>query len=37
LPFVIGVRTVETHCARLIAKLDLSGMKDLRRHAITKL
>lgn len=30
----ISVRTVETHCARIIAKLDLNGMKDLRRHAI---
>jgi DNA-binding NarL/FixJ family response regulator len=32
----IGVRTVETYCARMIAKLDLDGMKTLRRYAIRK-
>jgi DNA-binding NarL/FixJ family response regulator len=31
---VISVRTVETYYARLIDKLDLDGMKELRRHAI---
>ena len=30
----ISTRTVETHCTRAIEKLDLKGMKDLRRHAI---
>jgi len=30
----ISVRTVETHCTRAIEKLDLGGMKDLRRFAI---
>lgn len=30
----ISVRTVETHCTRAIEKLDLNGMKALRRHAI---
>jgi two-component system invasion response regulator UvrY len=33
---VIGVRTVETYCARMIEKLDLDGMKALRRYAIRK-
>lgn len=30
----ISVRTVETYCQRLAAKLDLDGMKALRRYAI---
>jgi DNA-binding NarL/FixJ family response regulator len=30
----ISTRTVETHCTRAIEKLDLNGMKALRRHAI---
>ena len=30
----ISVRTLETHCTRAIEKLDLGGMKGLRRHAI---
>ncbi len=30
----ISVRTVETYFARIIAKLDLDGMKELRRYAI---
>lgn len=30
----ISIRTVETHCARAIEKLNLNGMKELRRHAI---
>lgn len=30
----IGVRTVETYYARIISKLDLDGMKALRRYAI---
>jgi len=30
----IGSRTVETYCARIIEKLELSGMKALRKHAI---
>ena len=30
----ISVRTVETHFARMIAKLKLDGMKELRRYAI---
>lgn len=30
----IGVRTVETHCERTIAKLNLAGMRELRRRAI---
>lgn len=33
---MIGVRTVETYTARIIAKLDLDGMKALRRYAIRK-
>jgi len=33
---VIGVRTVETYCARIIEKLGLDGMKALRRYAIRK-
>jgi len=33
---VIGVRTVETYYSRIIAKLDLDGMKALRRYAIRK-
>lgn len=32
----ISVRTVETYCARLAAKLELDGMKALRRHAIRR-
>lgn len=32
----ISVRTVETHYARMIAKLSLDGMKELRRYAIKK-
>jgi len=32
----ISVRTVETHYARMIAKLKLNGMKELRRYAIKK-
>jgi len=32
----ISVRTVETYCARLADKLDLDGMKALRRYAIRK-
>lgn len=31
----ISPRTVETYCYRMIEKLDLSGMKALRRHAIS--
>ena len=31
----ISVRTLETHCTRAIEKLNLGGMKDLRRFAIT--
>ena len=31
----VSPRTVESYCYRMIEKLDLSGMKDLRRHAIT--
>lgn len=30
----LSVRTVESYCARAIEKLDLAGMKDLRRYAI---
>ena len=30
----ISIRTVETHFVRIIAKLKLGGMKELRRHAI---
>ncbi len=30
----ISVRTVESYCARIISKLDLNGMKTLRRYAI---
>lgn len=30
----ISIRTVETHCTRAIEKLNLNGMKALRRHAI---
>jgi len=30
----ISVRTVETYCARIIDKLELDGMKALRRYAI---
>lgn len=30
----ISIRTVETHCVRIIAKLKLDGMKELRRYAI---
>ena len=32
----ISVRTVETYCARLATKLELDGMKALRRYAIRK-
>jgi DNA-binding NarL/FixJ family response regulator len=32
--FAISVRTVETYYARIIDKLNLDGMKELRRHAI---
>ena len=32
----ISVRTVETYCGRLIEKLALSGMRDLRRIAIAE-
>ncbi len=32
--FFISVRTVETYCARIIDKLNLDGMKELRRYAI---
>lgn len=32
----ISVRTVETYCARLATKLELDGMKALRRYAIHK-
>lgn len=32
--FDIGLRTVETYYARIIDKLKLDGMKDLRRYAI---
>lgn len=30
----IGVRTVDSYCARILVKLGLTGMKELRRHAI---
>ena len=30
----ISVRTVEGYCSRIIDKLDLSGMKELRLFAI---
>lgn len=30
----ISIRTVETHCTRAIEKLNLNGMRALRRHAI---
>ncbi|MGC8491301.1 MAG: response regulator [Syntrophobacteraceae bacterium] len=32
----ISVRTVETYCSRMILKLGLNGMKELRRYAIQK-
>jgi FixJ family two-component response regulator len=32
--FGIGLRTVETYYARIMEKLDLDGMKELRRYAI---
>jgi DNA-binding NarL/FixJ family response regulator len=32
--FGISVRTVETYFSRIISKLNLPGMKELRRHAI---
>ncbi len=32
--FGISVRTVETYCSRIITKLELEGMKELRRFAI---
>lgn len=32
----ISVRTVETYCARLVAKLELEGMRALRHYAIRK-
>jgi DNA-binding CsgD family transcriptional regulator len=33
---VLGIssRTVESYCSRIIAKLDLDGMKGLRKYAI---
>jgi len=34
--FGISVRTVESYFSRIIAKLGLAGMKELRRHAITR-
>ena len=34
LRFGVSVRTVETYCSRIMHKLDLDGMKALRRHAI---
>lgn len=30
----VSARTVESYCARIIAKLGLNGMAELRRHAI---
>jgi len=30
----VSPRTIESYCARMIEKLGLSGMKELRRHAI---
>lgn len=30
----VSVRTVESYCARMMEKLDLDGMRALRRHAI---
>ena len=30
----VGVRTVESYCARILVKLDLDGMKTLRKYAI---
>jgi DNA-binding NarL/FixJ family response regulator len=30
----ISARTVETYCSRIMAKIDLAGMKELRRYAI---
>ena len=30
----LSVRTVETYCARIYDKLELSGMKELRRFAM---
>jgi len=33
----VSPRTVESYCYRMIEKLDLAGMKDLRRHAIASL
>ncbi len=32
----ISVRTVETHCSRIIIKLNLDGMKALRKYAISE-
>lgn len=31
----VSVRTVESYCARIIDKLELNGMKALRKHALT--
>ena len=31
----VSPRTVESYCARMIEKLDLNGMKELRRQAIS--
>lgn len=33
----VSPRTVETYCTRLLDKLGIAGMKDLRRHAIASL
>lgn len=30
----ISTRTVDSYCTRILVKLDLPGMQDLRRHAI---
>lgn len=32
----VSVRTVESYCARACEKLGISGMKELRRHAVNK-
>jgi len=32
--FAISVRTVETYFSRIIVKLDLDSMRELRRYAI---
>jgi DNA-binding CsgD family transcriptional regulator len=31
---MISVRTVESYCTRIMEKLQLSGMKELRQQAI---